>query len=40
MVFTSDEFDAIRAFANRLEPVQAPNRNQMSLFNGGRRGES
>ena len=40
VVFTSHEFDAIRAFANRLEPVQAPNRNQMSLFNGGRRGES
>jgi len=39
VVFTSEEFDAIRAFANRLEPVQALNRDQMSLFNGGRRGE-
>jgi len=40
VVFTSEELDAIRAFANRLEPVQAPNRDQMALFNGGRRGES
>jgi len=36
VVFTSEELDAVRAFANRLEPVQAPNRNQMSLFNGGK----
>src|SRR5947209_6665004 len=27
VVFTSEEFDAVRAFANRLEPVLAPNRD-------------
>jgi len=33
-VFTKEEFDAVRAFANRLEPIQANDRNQMRLFNG------
>ena len=36
VVFTGDEFVAIRAFANRLEPVPGPNREQMNLFNGSR----
>jgi hypothetical protein len=36
IVFTSEEFDVVRAFANRLEPVLAPNRDQMNLFNGNR----
>jgi predicted DNA-binding transcriptional regulator AlpA len=36
VVFTIDELNAVRAFANRLEPVQAPNRDQMNLFNGGK----
>jgi len=36
LLFTEQEFAAIRAFANRLEPVPAPNRDQMSLFNGSR----
>jgi len=34
VVFTGEEFDAVRAFANRLEPVQGPSRDQMHLFNG------
>jgi hypothetical protein len=34
VLFTEEEFAAIRKFANRLEPVQEPNRNQMKLFNG------
>lgn len=36
VVFSEEEFVAIKAFANRLEPVPAPNRDQMSLFNGSR----
>lgn len=36
VVFTSEEFDSVRAFANRLEPVQAPSRDQMNLFNGSK----
>jgi Helix-turn-helix domain len=35
IVFTAEEFTAIRAFANRLEPVQGVNRDQLNLFNGG-----
>jgi predicted DNA-binding transcriptional regulator AlpA len=34
VLFTEEEFGAIREFANRLEPVQGPNRDQMKLFNG------
>ena len=34
VVFTPEEVDTIRAFANRLEPVQGQSRDQMSLFNG------
>lgn len=33
-VFTAAEFEAVRAFANRLEPIQGPDRDQMKLFNG------
>ena len=36
VVFTEEEFLVIRAFANRLEPVPGPNRDQMNLFNGSR----
>jgi predicted DNA-binding transcriptional regulator AlpA len=36
VVFTEEEVEAIREFANRLEPVQRPNRDQMKLFNGVR----
>ncbi len=36
VLFTEKEFEAIREFANRLEPVRGPNRNQMKLFNGAR----
>jgi hypothetical protein len=36
VVFTGEEFYSIRAFANRLEPVQGPSRNQLNLFNGGK----
>jgi len=35
-VFTAEELEAVRAFANRLEPVQSVNRDQMKLFNGMR----
>lgn len=35
IVFTVEEFTEIRAFANRLEPVQGLNRDQLNLFNGG-----
>lgn len=35
IVFTVEEFSEIRAFANRLEPVQGLNRDQLNLFNGG-----
>jgi predicted DNA-binding transcriptional regulator AlpA len=35
-VFTSEEIEAIRAFANRLEPIVGNNRQQMKLFNGMR----
>jgi predicted DNA-binding transcriptional regulator AlpA len=36
VVFTGEEFDSVRAFANRLEPLQAPSRDQMNLFNGNK----
>jgi predicted DNA-binding transcriptional regulator AlpA len=36
VLFTEEEFAAIREFANRLEPVQVPNRHQLKLFNGVR----
>lgn len=36
VLFTEEEVEAIRGFANRLEPVQRPNRDQMKLFNGVR----
>jgi len=35
IVFTVEELSEIRAFANRLEPVQGLNRDQLNLFNGG-----
>ena len=36
VVFTQEEVEAIRGFANRLEPVRRPNRAQMKLFNGNK----
>jgi predicted DNA-binding transcriptional regulator AlpA len=36
VVFTEEEVEAVRAFANRLEPVEGPNPNQMKLFNGAK----
>lgn len=36
VLFNEEELEAIREFANRLEPVEPPNRNQMKLFNGAR----
>jgi len=36
VVFTKEEVEAIRGFANRLEPVRRPNRAQMKLFNGNK----
>jgi predicted DNA-binding transcriptional regulator AlpA len=36
VLFTEEEVEAIRGFANRLEPVQRPSRDQMKLFNGAR----
>ena len=32
VVFTSDEMEEIRRYANRLEPIDQPRTNQMSLF--------
>jgi predicted DNA-binding transcriptional regulator AlpA len=34
VLFTEEEVRAIREFANRLEPVERVNRDQMKLFNG------
>jgi predicted DNA-binding transcriptional regulator AlpA len=36
VLFTEAEVEAIRGFANRLEPVQRSSRDQMKLFNGAR----
>ena len=36
VVFTTEEVEVIRSFANRLEPVQRPNKAQMRLFNGNK----
>jgi predicted DNA-binding transcriptional regulator AlpA len=36
VLFTDEEFEAVRDFANHLEPVQGTNRDQMKLFNGVR----
>jgi predicted DNA-binding transcriptional regulator AlpA len=34
VLFTEEEVGVIREFANRLEPIERANRNQMKLFNG------
>lgn len=34
VLFTEEEAETIRAYANRLEPVSGPSRDQMKLFNG------
>lgn len=36
VLFTEEEFAAVREFANRLEPVDGSNRDQMKLFDGVR----
>ena len=36
VVFTTEEVEIIRSFANRLEPIRKPNRAQMKLFNGNK----
>jgi predicted DNA-binding transcriptional regulator AlpA len=36
VLFTEEEAQALRGFANRLEPVQRTSRDQMKLFNGAR----
>lgn len=36
VLFTEQEMEAIRGFANRLEPVRRRNKAQMKLFNGGK----
>jgi predicted DNA-binding transcriptional regulator AlpA len=36
VLFTEEEFEAVREFANHLEPVQGTDRDQMKLFNGVR----
>ena len=36
VLFDEGELKAIREYANRLEPVEPVNRNQMKLFNGVR----
>lgn len=35
-VFTAEEFEAVRTFANKVEPIQGNSRNQMKLFSGVR----
>jgi excisionase family DNA binding protein len=40
VLFTPDEFQAIREYANRLEPIELRGARQMGLFNGVRREES
>ncbi|WP_437931118.1 helix-turn-helix domain-containing protein [Sorangium sp. So ce291] len=36
VLFTADEFDTIREFAHRLEPIDDTPPNQLKLFNGKR----
>jgi hypothetical protein len=36
VVFTLTETEVVRAFANRIEPLQTAERNQLNLFNGKR----
>jgi transcriptional regulator with XRE-family HTH domain len=36
VVFTSDEFAAVREFAHRIEPIDATPQNQLKLFDGRR----
>jgi transcriptional regulator with XRE-family HTH domain len=36
VVFTTVEFDAIRAFAHRIEPIDAASPNQLKLFSSRR----
>jgi predicted DNA-binding transcriptional regulator AlpA len=36
VLFTEEEFEVVREFANHLEPVEGSNRDQMKLFNGVR----
>ena len=33
VVFTQDEAEQVRRFANRLEPIDQADRNQLGLFN-------
>lgn len=37
-VFTAEEFEAVREFANRVEPMGHPVSPQMGLFNGAKKG--
>jgi predicted DNA-binding transcriptional regulator AlpA len=37
IVFTAEEFETIREFANRIEPVSSTDIKQLGLFNGSRR---
>ena len=32
VLFTSEEAEEVRRFANRLDPIEEPNRNQLTLF--------
>jgi predicted DNA-binding transcriptional regulator AlpA len=36
VLFSEEEFEVVRGFANHLEPVEGSNRDQMKLFNGVR----
>lgn len=38
VLFNQDEFDAIRAHANLLEPINSGSKDQLKLFNGGKKG--
>jgi predicted DNA-binding transcriptional regulator AlpA len=37
VVFNKDEVEAIRAYANLLEPIKAASKDQLRLFNGGKK---
>src|SRR4051794_3221871 len=40
VLFTARELDAIRAHANLVEPIHPINKDQLPLFNGGKRSKN
>ena len=37
VVFNKDEVEAVRAYANLLEPIKTATKDQLKLFNGGKK---